>query len=65
MPDGGSLLIAALVIVLAAEFVNGWTAAPNAIPTIVSTRVLSTSLAVLRAAVLNRTVISAALRILR
>jgi PiT family inorganic phosphate transporter len=53
MPDGGFLLIATLVIVLAAEFVNGWTDAPNAIATVVSTRVLPPSLAVLMAAVLN------------
>jgi PiT family inorganic phosphate transporter len=64
MPDGSFLLIAALVIVLAAEFVNGWTDAPNAIATVVFTRVLSPSQAVLMAAVLNRTVISVALRIL-
>ena len=30
-----------LLLVLAAEFVNGWTDAPNAIATVVSTRVLS------------------------
>ena len=53
MPDGSFLLIAALVLVLAAEFVNGWTDAPNAIATVVSTRVLSPSQAVLMAAVLN------------
>ena len=53
MPDGSFLLIAALVLVLAAEFVNGWTDAPNAIATVVSTRVLSPSLAVLMAAVFN------------
>jgi PiT family inorganic phosphate transporter len=53
MPDGSFLLVAALVITLAAEFVNGWTDAPNAIATVVSTRVLSPSLAVLMAAVLN------------
>ncbi len=53
MPDGNSLLIAALVITLAAEFINGWTDAPNAIATVVSTRVLSPSQAVLMAAVLN------------
>jgi PiT family inorganic phosphate transporter len=53
MPDGGFLLIAALVVTLAAEFVNGWTDAPNAIATVVSTRVLSPSQAVLMAAVLN------------
>jgi PiT family inorganic phosphate transporter len=65
MPDGSFLLVAALVLVLAAEFVNGWTDAPNAIATVVSTRVLPPSLAVLMAGVLNRTVISVALRILR
>jgi PiT family inorganic phosphate transporter len=53
MGDGNFLLIAALVVVLAAEFVNGWTDAPNAIATVVSTRVLSPSQAVLMAAVLN------------
>jgi len=53
MPDGNFLLIAALAVTLAAEFVNGWTDAPNAIATVVSTRVLSPSQAVLMAAVLN------------
>ena len=53
MGDGNFLLIAALVVVLAAEFINGWTDAPNAIATVVSTRVLSPSQAVLMAAVLN------------
>jgi len=53
MPDGNFLLITALVLTLAAEFVNGWTDAPNAIATVVSTRVLPPSLAVLMAAVLN------------
>jgi len=53
MPDGSFLLIVALVVTLAAEFVNGWTDAPNAIATVVSTRVLSPSQAVLMAAVLN------------
>ncbi len=38
---------------LAAEFVNGWTDAPNAIATVVSTRVISPATAVLMAAVLN------------
>lgn len=50
------LTLAALVVlalVLAAEFVNGWTDAPNAIATVVSTRVLSPLQAVLLAAVLN------------
>jgi len=53
MVEGGSLLITALILVLAAEFINGWTDAPNAIATVVSTRVLPPSLAVLMAAVLN------------
>jgi PiT family inorganic phosphate transporter len=53
MPDGNFLLVAALVLTLAAEFVNGWTDAPNAIATVISTRVLPPSLAVLMAAVLN------------
>jgi len=53
MADLSPLLIAALLLTLAAEFVNGWTDAPNAIATVVSTRVLSPSLALLMAAVLN------------
>jgi PiT family inorganic phosphate transporter len=53
MADGGFLLIAALLLTLAAEFVNGWTDAPNAIATVVSTRVLSPTLAVFMAAILN------------
>lgn len=47
------LLIVTLILVLGAEFVNGWTDAPNAIATVVSTRVLSPGKAVLMAAVLN------------
>jgi PiT family inorganic phosphate transporter len=42
-----------LLLVLAAEFVNGWTDAPNAIVTVVSTRVLSPFQAVIMATVLN------------
>jgi PiT family inorganic phosphate transporter len=53
MADGSFLLLTALGLTLAAEFVNGWTDAPNAIATVVSTRVLPPSLAVLMAAVLN------------
>jgi len=53
MAESGFLLIAALLLTLAAEFVNGWTDAPNAVATVISTRVLSPSLAVLMAAVLN------------
>jgi PiT family inorganic phosphate transporter len=47
------LLIPVLLLVLAAEFVNGWTDAPNAIATVVSTRVLAPRNAVLMATVLN------------
>ncbi len=46
-------LIAVLFLVLAAEFVNGWTDAPNAIATVVSTRVLSPQKVVIMAAALN------------
>ncbi|HET7746467.1 MAG TPA: inorganic phosphate transporter [Vicinamibacteria bacterium] len=42
-----------LLLILAAEFVNGWTDAPNAIATVVSTRVMRPTHAVLMAAVLN------------
>lgn len=55
MPEGilWLPLIVVLLFVLAAEFVNGWTDSPNAIATVVSTRVLSPGLAVIMAAVLN------------
>lgn len=53
MTEGFLLLIPVLLLVLAAEFVNGWTDSPNAIATVVSTRVLSPSKAVAMAAVLN------------
>ena len=46
-------LIVVLILVLAAEFANGLTDAPNAIATVVSTRVLSPRKAVVMAAVLN------------
>lgn len=46
-------LILVLLLVLGAEFVNGWTDAPNAIATTVSTRALSPILAVIMAAVFN------------
>jgi PiT family inorganic phosphate transporter len=42
-----------LGLILAAEFVNGWTDAPNAIATVVSTRVLAPSRALMMASVLN------------
>lgn len=53
MPELSPLLLFALLLTLAAEFVNGWTDAPNAIATAVSTRVLSPSHAVIMAALLN------------
>ncbi len=42
-----------LVLILAAEFVNGWTDAPNAIATVVSTRVLSPHQALFMATCFN------------
>ena len=47
------VLLVVLGLVLAAEFVNGWTDAPNAIATVVSTRVLSPTRALLMAVVFN------------
>ncbi|HUU99293.1 MAG TPA: inorganic phosphate transporter [Phycisphaerae bacterium] len=43
----------ALALVLGAEFVNGWTDAPNAIATVVSTRVMRPIPAVIMATILN------------
>lgn len=42
-----------LFLILGAEFVNGWTDAPNAIATVVSTRVLRPFVAVIMASLLN------------
>jgi len=47
------MLIFVLLLVLAAEFVNGWTDAPNAIATVVSTRTLSLRMAIILATILN------------
>jgi PiT family inorganic phosphate transporter len=47
------LLVLTLGLVLAAEFVNGWTDAPNSIATVVSTRVLTPLQALGMASVLN------------
>lgn len=47
------VLIIALLLVCASIFVNGWTDAPNAIATVVSTRVLSPRVAVVMATVFN------------
>lgn len=46
-------LLVALFAVLWAEFINGWTDAPNAIATVVSTGVMSPRNAVLMAVILN------------
>ena len=46
-------ILPVLILVLAAEFVNGWTDAPNAIATVVSTRVLAPYRALAMATVLN------------
>jgi PiT family inorganic phosphate transporter len=51
--DLSPLTFVVLFLVLAAEFVNGWTDAPNAIATVVSTRVLSPGRAILLAVVFN------------
>ncbi len=53
MLDGNLLLFFVLALILAAEFVNGWTDSPNAIATVVSTRVLSPYQAVAVATILN------------
>jgi len=46
-------ILTVLFLVLASEFVNGWTDAPNAIVTVVSTKVLSLRQAVVMAVILN------------
>ncbi|MBN1505023.1 MAG: inorganic phosphate transporter [Candidatus Eisenbacteria bacterium] len=46
-------LIVVCALILGSEFVNGWTDAPNAIATVVSTRALTPRQAVLMAACLN------------
>lgn len=48
-----ALLLLVLGLILWAEFVNGWTDAPNAIATVVTTRVLTAKKAVLLATLLN------------
>lgn len=47
------LLILTLLLILGAEFVNGWTDAPNAIATVVSTRALSLKKAIALATIFN------------
>jgi PiT family inorganic phosphate transporter len=46
-------LLLVLVLILGAEFVNGWTDAPNAVATVIATRSLSPMQAVAMASVLN------------
>lgn len=46
-------LLATLLLVLLAEFVNGWTDAPNAIATVISTRALTPRTAIVMASLLN------------
>lgn len=53
MSDIGTATLVVLGLVLAAEFVNGWTDAPNAIATVVSTRVMRPYTAVVMATALN------------
>lgn len=53
MLDGNLFLLFVIGLILAAEFVNGWTDSPNAIATVVSTRVLSPYQALIMATVLN------------
>jgi PiT family inorganic phosphate transporter len=53
MPEQLWSILPILLLILAAEFVNGWTDAPNAIATVVSTRVLSPYQAVVMATFLN------------
>ena len=53
MTEGLGFLVFVFIVVLAAEAVNGWTDAPNAVATVVSTRTLRPMVAVGMAAVLN------------
>lgn len=46
-------LVVTLLLVLGAEFVNGWTDAPNAITTVVSTRTLTLRKAIILAVIFN------------
>ena len=53
MTDVSPFLLIVLFLILWAEFVNGWTDAPNAIATVVATRVMTPRRAVLLATSLN------------
>jgi len=46
-------LIIVFILVGGSIFVNGWTDAPNAIATVISTRVLRPRIAVIMAAIMN------------
>ncbi|HYH03840.1 MAG TPA: inorganic phosphate transporter, partial [Bacillota bacterium] len=48
-----TLLLLVLALILAAEFINGWTDSPNSIATVVSTRVLKPQTAVVLATICN------------
>jgi len=51
--DISPLVLCVLALVLGAEFVNGWNDAPNAIATVVSTRVISPGVAIAMACIFN------------
>ncbi len=53
MGDVGIGFYLLLILILAAEFTNGWTDAPNSIATVVSTRVFTPFVAVVIAAIFN------------
>ena len=53
MTETFGFLVFTFVVILAFEAVNGWTDAPNAVATVVSTRVLAPAAAIIMAAVFN------------
>lgn len=53
MPEISPGLIIVLLLILWAEFVNGWTDAPNAMATVIATRVLSPAQALIMTVVFN------------
>ena len=53
MTDTFAFLVITMIIILGFEAVNGWTDAPNAVATVISTRVLNPMAAVMMAAVFN------------
>ena len=46
-------IVLVILLILSAEFVNGWTDAPNAVATVISTRVLRPITAVIMASLFN------------